>query len=79
MLWFDKCGLLGWNAVQQVMLQLSRIYGKSNKIKELKNKMSIYKKGLVFKDFPINHSQNGVKKTVEESAVILKNIVRTVR
>jgi len=58
---------------------LNSINGKSNKIKEIRNQINIYQKGLGFKDFPIKYSQNGVQKTMEELATMLKDIICSMR
>ena len=77
--WYEKYEPLGWKTVQQVTRRLQSIKGKSNQIKELKNQINIYTKGLGFNDYPIRYSQNGVQKTVQELATTLKDIIRLMR
>ena len=79
MLWYEKYDAIAWKTMQQVTRKLNSINGKSNKIKELKNQINIYQKGLGFNDFPIKYSQNKVQKTVEELATMLKDIIRIMR
>lgn len=79
MLWYEKCNTIAWKTVQQGNWKLNAINGKSNKIKELKNQINIYQKGLGFNDFPIKHSENGIQKIAEELAVVLKDIIHIMR
>ena len=54
--WYEKYEALGWKTVQQVTRRLQSIKGKSNQIKELKNQINIYTKGLEFNGYPIRYS-----------------------
>ena len=71
----EKYEQLGWKIVVQVTRRLQSIKGKSNQIKELKNQINTYTKGLGFDDYPIRYSQNGVQKIVKELATTLKDII----
>ena len=53
---------------------MSNVKGKSNKIKELKNQKITHQQDLGFNEFPINHSENGIQKIVEELIVMRHNL-----